>query len=158
MKKKKIKIIVGVLVLLIVGVSGVAYYMFNMPHRNIQETNTDFSISSSEIVNEYLADATIANEKYLEEEGNSKILAVTGKIFSISEDQNNQKVVLLKGPSDKAGVSCTFTAVTNAHTKDLKLGQTITVKGVIRSGAGFDEDLDLYEDIIMEKCDIINQK
>ena len=95
MKKKKIKIIVGVLVLLMVGVSGVAYYLFNMPHRNIQEAKTDYSISSSEIVNEYLADATLANEKYLEEEGDSKILAVTGKIFSKSEDQNNQKVILV---------------------------------------------------------------
>lgn len=157
MKKKKIKIIVGVLVWLLVGASGVVYYLLNMPHRNIQEAKTDYSISSSEIVNEYLVDATIANEKYLEEEGDSKILAVTGKIFSISEDQNNQKVILLKESSEKAGVSCTFTEATNSSTKDLAIGQTITIKGVIRSGAGFDADLDMYEDVIMEKCDVVNQ-
>ncbi|SDF22070.1 tRNA_anti-like [Pricia antarctica] len=157
MKKKKIKIMVSVLVLLLVGVSGVAYYLFNMPHRNIQEAKTDYSFSSSEIVNEYLADATIANEKYLEEEGDSKILAVTGKIFSIGKDQNNQKVILLKDTSEKAGVSCTFTEATNRSTKDLEIGQTVTIKGVIRSGAGFDADLDMYEDVIMEKCDVVNE-
>ncbi|MBD1262634.1 hypothetical protein HZY62_18705 [Maribacter polysiphoniae] len=157
MKKKKIKIIVGVLVLLLVGVSGVVYYLFNMPHRNIQEAKTDYSISSSEIVKEYLVDATIANEKYLEEEGDSKILAVTGKICTISEDQNNQKVILLKDTSDKAGVSCTFTEATNGSTKELTIGQTVTIKGVIRSGAGFDADLDMYEDVIMEKCDVVNE-
>ena len=156
MKKKKIKIIVSVLVLLLVGVSGVAYYLFNMPHRNIQEAKADYSVSSSEIVNEYLADATLSNEKYLEEEGDSKILAVTGKIFSISEDQNYQKVILLKDTSEKAGVSCTFTEATNSNTKDLAIGQTVTIKGVIRSGAGFDADLDMYEDVIMEKCDVVN--
>ena len=156
MKKKKIKIIVGVLVLLLVGVSGVAYYLFNMPHRNIQEAKADYSVSSSEIVNEYLADATLSNEKYLEEEGDSKILAVTGKIFSISEDQNYQKVILLKDTSEKAGVSCTFTEATNSGAKDLAIGQTVTIKGVIRSGAGFDVDLDMYEDVIMEKCDVVN--
>lgn len=157
MKKKKIKIIVGVLVLLLVGVSGVAYYLFNMPHCNIQEAKTDYSVSSSEIVNEYLVDARIANEKYLEEEGDSKILAVTGKIFSISEDQINQKVILLKDTTEKAGVSCTFTEATNRSTKDLAIGQTVTIKGVIRSGAGFDADLDMYEDVIMEKCDVVNE-
>jgi len=158
MKKKKIKIIVGVLILLLVGASGVAYYLFNMPHRNIQEAKTDFSISSTDIVNEYFADAELANEKYLQDDGESKILAVTGKIFSISEDQNNQKVILLKESSEKAGVSCTFTEATNSSTKDLEMGDTVTIKGVIRSGAGFDADLDMYEDVIMEKSDVVHQQ
>ena len=158
MKKTTKKIIVSVILFGILIASGIVFYLFNMPQRDVQSTKTDFAFSSGQIVNEYLADADLANQKYLQEEGDSKILAVTGEISSIEVDQNDQKVILLKGPSDKAGVSCTFTAATNAHTKDLKLGQTITVKGVIRSGAGFDEDLDFYENVIMEKCDIINQK
>ncbi len=131
--------------------------MFNMPQRDVQSAKTDFSLSSSEIVNQYLADANIANEKYLQEEGDSKILAVTGKVFAISEDLNNQKVILLKDSSEKAGVSCTFTKETNKNAENLQIGETITIKGVIRSGAGFDEDLDLYEDVIMEKCDVIRE-
>jgi len=133
----------------------VAYYMFNMPKRDVQSAKTDFSVSSTDIVNEYLADAALANGKYLQEEGDSKILAVTGTVVSINEDLNNQKVILLKNPGDKAGVSCTFTAETNKHTENLQIGETVTVKGVIRSGAGFDVDLDFYEDVIMEKCDIV---
>lgn len=143
------------MILLVVSGSGVVYYLFNMPHRNIQESKTDFSVLATEVVNEYLANAEMANDKYLQEEGDSKILAVTGKIFAMSEDQNNQKVILLKDPSEKAGVSCTFTETTNMHTKDLQIGQTVTLKGVIRSGAGFDKDLDMYENVILEKCDVV---
>lgn len=136
----------------------VAYYMFNMPKRDVQSAKTDFRVSSTDIVNEYLANAALANAKYLQEEGDSKILAVTGTVVSINEDLNNQKVILLKNSGDKAGVSCTFTAETNQSAEHLQIGQIVMVKGVIRSGAGFDEDLDLYEDVIMEKCDVISQK
>ncbi len=31
----------------------------------------------------------------------------------------------------------------------------IKVKGVIRSGANYDADLEMYEHVIMEKCDLI---
>lgn len=158
MKRKKIiKIsLIVISIALLAGVGGM-YYMFNMPHRDIQASKTDFSLTATALVNEYLTAPEAADQKYLDEEGESKILAVSGKVSSITEDLNHQKVVLLKNDGDKAGVSCTFTAETNAHAQNLQVGQTITVKGVIRSGAGYDEDLDLYEHVILEKCDLINK-
>ena len=112
-------------------------------------------MDASELVLEYLANADLANEKYLEQEGDSKVIAITGTVSSIDEDLNHQKVVLLKNADENAGVSCTFMAVTNANATKLKPGDKVTIKGVIRSGAGYDEDLELYEDVIMEKCDVI---
>ncbi len=157
MIKRTTKIISGTLGIGVLVALGIAYYMFNLPHRDVQAAQIDFRLSSTEIVNQYLADAPSANDKYLQEEGDSKILAVTGKIFSIREDLNQQKVVLLKEATEHAGVSCTFTEATGKKVENLDIGHTITVKGVIRSGAGFDEDLDLYEDVIMEKCDVIEK-
>jgi hypothetical protein len=154
-KKKILKIGIIVIVVGILIGGSVGYYMFNQPHRDVQSIKADFQMESSELVKEYLADANSANEKYLQDEGESKILSVTGIIKNIDEDQNHQKVILLKSDTDKAGVSCTFTAETNTSTKDLTIGDKITVKGVIRSGASYDEDLELYEDVILEKCDII---
>ena len=139
---------------LIIGV-GTALYLFNMPHRDVQSANADYSLSGSEIVNEYLADLDAANEKYLAADGDSKILEITGEIFRISEDFNGQKVVLLKNQEDKAGVSATFTAETGKNLDGIKPGQVVTIKGVIRSGASYDEDLEMYENVIMEKSDII---
>lgn len=155
---KKNKIIKWLVSLFAVGsliAGGIAYYLFNMPHRNVQAAKSDFSFNASQIVNEYLADVTKANEKYLDEEGDSKILEVTGTVSEISEDFNSNKVLLLKSESDKAGVSCTFIPETNASIDDIRVGETVIIKGVIRSGASYDKDLGMYEHVIMEKCNIV---
>ena len=91
----------------------------------------------------------------LTEDGNSKVLEVSGTVAKISEDFNKQKVILLKTDTDKAGVSCTFTSETNSKTSTIQVGDRITIKGVIRSGASYDEDLEMYENVILEKSDIV---
>lgn len=156
MKMNKKVIRIG-LVLLMVGLiagGSVAFYMFNMPHRDVQASVVDYEIGANALVSEYLEDAQMANQKYLGDDGESRILAVSGTVHSINTDMNNQRVVLLKGEDAGAGVSCTFMQSTNANAKKLKDGDEVTIKGVIRSGAGYDEDLGLYEDVIMEKCDL----
>ena len=64
--------------------------------------------------------------------------------------------MLLKDLGEIAGVSCTFTPETKKNAEILKIGDKVTIKGVIRSGAGYDEDMELYEDVILEKCDVVN--
>lgn len=147
------------LILIVSGVvfgGGVILYIFNIPHRDIQATSADYQMEAKQLVSEYLADASAANNKYLQEEGDSKIIVITGIVASIDEDMKQQKVVLLKEAGEKAGISCTFMASTNANAENLRKGNKVTIKGVIRSGAGYDEDLELYEDVIMEKCDVIH--
>ena len=157
-KNKILKIVLIIIGLGILIGGGVGLYMFNKPARNIQNTKTDFSYNANEIVSEYLTDAQKANDKYLDEAGNSKVLEISGVVAEISEDFNGQKVILLKADSDKAGVSCTFTPETNSNTLKIKIGDEITIKGVIRSGASFDEDLEMYENVIIEKSDIVSNK
>lgn len=156
-KKKNFKtllILLGVGILIAVAV---ALYMFNKPARDVQATKTDFSYQASQIVNEYLTDAKKANDKYLDEEGNSKVLEITGTVAQISDDFNHQKVILLKSATDKAGVSATFTKETSAHTSAIKVGDQITIKGVIHSGATYDKDLEMYENVTLDKCDIVSK-
>lgn len=133
---------------------GIIFYLFNMPHRDIQAARVDYEIEAAALVQEYLTNPDIANNKFLQEDGESKILAVSGTVASVSEDLNQQKVVLLKNVGEKAGVSCTFFAATNDHAAQLAAGSQVTIKGVIRAGAGYDADLEMYEDVILEKCDI----
>jgi hypothetical protein len=158
MKKKKI--IKAGIILLVAGVliaGSVGFYLFNMPHRNVQNVKADYNLTSSQIVQEYLTDKESANKKYLADDGDSKVLEITGLVSKVSEDFNGQKVVLLKGADDKAGVSATFTTETNANAANLQVGETVTIKGVIRSGAAFDEDLELYENVILEKSDLASK-
>lgn len=157
-KKKILKITLIIIGVGILTAGGVGYYMFNKPARDVQNSKTDFSYAASQIVNEYLTDAQLANDKYLDEEGNSKVLEISGIVAEISEDFNSQKVILLKSAGAKAGVSCTFTSETNSNTANIQIGDQITIKGVIRSGASYDEDLEMYENVILEKSDIMSNK
>jgi hypothetical protein len=153
MKKKILKW--GLIVLisgLVIGGSIIAY-IFYQPHRDVQATIADYKMNTNQLVNEYLANAKASNEKYLDEEGESKIIEITGIVSEISVDLNNKTVILLKAEGDKAGVSCTL--LETANSTNINLGDVITIKGVIRAGAGYDEDLGLYEDVIMEKGNII---
>lgn len=154
MKNKFFKVTVWIALAGTIIAIGVGVYMFNMPHRDVVAQKADYSFQASDIVNEYLADATKSNQKYLDSEGESKILSITGTVAKIEDDLEGNKVVLLKSDSEKAGVSCTFTPETNAKVSSLKVGETTTIKGVIRSGASFDGDLDMYENVVVEKCDL----
>jgi hypothetical protein len=156
MKKKKLLRIIAILGIagfIIAG--GVGIYMFKMPQRDVQSARIDFSVTSTQIVNEYLDDQDAANQKYLASDGDSKILEVTGVVNSVTEDFNGQKVILLKKTGDPAGVSATFTSETGASLEGIGPGQTITVKGVIRSGASYDEDLGFYLNVVLEKSAVI---
>tara|TARA_R110002073_G_scaffold4213_1_gene27919 strand:- start:56256 stop:56714 length:459 start_codon:yes stop_codon:yes gene_type:complete len=150
MKSKLVKIIVALVVIGLIYVG----YMWFMPHRDIQSTKAFKTIGATALVNEFLTDKESANQLYLDTEGESKVLIVSGTIAAISTDQLGQQVILLKDSDEKMGVSCTFTLETNAQTSNLAQGSNIRVKGVLRSGAEYDEDLVLTENVILEKCSI----
>jgi hypothetical protein len=154
-RKKLIKLAIGVAIIGTLMGGGSAAYIFYRPHRDVQATKTDYSLTNSEIIAEYLKDRQAADDKYLSADGDSKILEVTGTISRISENYNNQKVLLLKEEGDHAGGSASFTAESNHKVAYLEVGQTVTVKGVIRSGASFDKDLGFYENVILEKSDLV---
>ena len=132
------------------------YIMFK-PHRDTQSTAADFKLSATELVNESLKDADATNDKYLSEDGDSKIMAITGTISSIGTDFANNQVILLKNENADAGVKCTFMKETNKNAEKLKAGDIVTIKGVYRVAASYDEDFEEYEDVIVEECDIITE-
>jgi len=155
MKKRSLlkKILITGLIAANVGLA-IGLYLYNMPHRNVQSAKADYSLTSSQIVAEYLDNKENANRKYLTANCNSKILEITGSVRKISEDYNGQKVVLIMNRGDKAGVRASFTFETNMQVSDIETDQEITIKGVIQSGASYDEDLELYEHVILEKSAI----
>jgi hypothetical protein len=153
-KWKKITLIA----IAVTGLTGIliATYLFNMPHRNIQDSDANYSITAKALVLEYLENKDEANAKYLDEKGESSILQVEGIIHQISEDMNNNVVIILKEADQPAGVRCTFTPEFDPTTLKAKENQIVSIKGAIISGAGYDEDLELFEDVILDKCSIVN--
>jgi hypothetical protein len=148
------KLLWPVLTVLAAAVIAVVY-LFNKPHRDVQSTKAFAVIQAKDLLTEFSADASKANAKYLSDDGNSKVIVVIGKVRSIAMNQRNEKVVLLKDASSKAGVSCTFTQTTSKEVEDIQVGDTIKVKGAIAAGNSYDADLDLYNDAVLVECTVI---
>ena len=90
----KILKFIALIFLIVMGI--VAYFWF-MPHRDVQATKAFATVEATSLVNEFLKDKDKANTKYLDsDEGESKVLIITGKIAKITKDQLGQQVVLLK--------------------------------------------------------------
>lgn len=151
-KPKKFLLLIGIIGILTLGY---VVYLFNEPHRNVQDTKTDYSYNSSEIVNEYLTDASKANAKYLAENGDSKIIEVNGVISEIQTNFNGNTVIVLQDSKAPAGVSCTLLSKQDNFNIKYKPNDHIIIKGVIRAGASFDRDLGMYENVVLEECSII---
>lgn len=155
MKKKTIKRIgAGVLVIIIIAGS-IGAYMWFKPHRDVQATKAFAEMKSSELLQEFSADANAANAKYLSRDGNSKVLVVEGRVSKISANQSGEAVIVLKDEGAKVGVSGTFTLKTSPNTAGIKVGDIIKIKGAITTGNSYDADLDLYEHAVLVQCDII---
>jgi outer membrane lipoprotein-sorting protein len=155
-KRKKIIKVAAIVVVagLIIG-AGIAYYLYNLPHRDVQSTPTDYKLTVSELVSEYITDMEAANKKYLVEDGNSKILEVTGLVLRSRTNMNNQRVIVLQNNGDPAGVNATLTQLASDETPKPQEGQQITVKGVIRSGVYYDENLGMYINANIDHAAII---
>lgn len=152
MKQKIIFLLIAGLVISL----GTGLYLYHMPDRDIAGSKSDFTLSADALVEEYLQNPQAANAKYLDDEGESSIITITGPFEDISEDFKGQLVLLLKSPSAKAGISATLNEGSVLKATDFKKGEIYTLKGVIRSGASYDEDLEMYENVILEKSQISN--
>ncbi|MBK6368916.1 MAG: hypothetical protein IPF64_03565 [Flavobacteriales bacterium] len=147
-------VLLAVLAIAFIG-GGYAYYLFNMPHRDVQRTATDARIDAATLVKEFLDDAAASNSKYFGAEGEGKVLEVTGTIEQVDKHLNDRAVVVLRNGDMQAAIRCTFSESTNAEALELLVGTNVAIKGVIRAGASFDPDLELYEDIVLEQCAMV---
>jgi hypothetical protein len=146
MKKKIIKIVA------FIGLFGAMYalYLFNLPHRNAKDIESEFTFGASELALQFVENPILANETYLSDDGDSKVGVISGIVFEVGENVKGEQYAIIRNVNSVVGVQCSFLSNEN-----LEIGDFVSVKGVIRSGAEFDEDFEEYIDVIMEQCVII---
>lgn len=155
MKRKKIKII-GLSVLALLFVAGsIGAGLWFKPHRDVQATRAFAEMTVSELVNEFNKNSRAANAKYLSQDGNSKVITITGRIHNISTNQDGETVILLKDEGVPSGVLATFSPESGPHLTTPQKGDLIKVKGAITAGNSYDADLDLYEHAVLIHCDLV---
>lgn len=135
------KIILAVLILGIIG-AFIAYKMYNKPHVNVANSESDIFLSADKILKDFSLDENTANSKYLE-----KIIEVKG-VVSDTKIEKEKGIITLKTNDDFGNVLCHLSTESTKKISSLIAGQTISVKGIC---TGF------LMDVILVKCEIINQ-
>ncbi|WP_034059431.1 OB-fold protein [Lacinutrix jangbogonensis] len=124
--KKKLWILLVLFAIL--GVIGYNYVY--QDHRNISTESASYTVTASELINQFQENATVSQEKYL-----NKTIQITGTVTAKSDNALTL---------DNAA----FCSLSNA-TK-FALNSTVTIKGRC---IGYD---DLLEEIKLDQCTLIN--
>jgi hypothetical protein len=109
--------------LLGIAVAGMfVYKAFNKPHRDIAAAKTDYSLTADELYDEFEADETAANDKYLD-----KVIEVRGTIEDVSLNNAGAAVYMLSAENALlGGISATLTE-TATSVPDSE-GETVILK------------------------------
>ena len=133
----------------IIGLA-VVIYLFNMPHRDVVGEEASIKVAAIELVANFLDDEAVANQKYID-----NVVEISGTVQSVRTDSQRQTVIMLKEASQKAAISCSFTPETSEDVEGIVEGSFVTIKGIVRAGATYDADMDLYEHVVVEKSSIV---
>lgn len=125
MKKPKI-ILLAALTILVIGL-GSLYYVFNCGARDLSNEDASFKISSKAICDEYSANQTASNKKYLE-----KAVQISGTVTSCTTTE----IIL------DTNIICNLKNQGDA----LVMGEKVTIKGRV---VGFD---DLMGEVKLDQC------
>lgn len=124
MRSKK-KYIALAIVAVIIAIAIYAYKEYNRKAKDINSIAAAVNTTAAMLTKEYAADENLANKKYL-----GKIILVNGTINEIQNLQDTAITILLGDSLQTSKVSCTISNNNLAATKNYKLGQIVSIKGI----------------------------
>ena len=143
---KKMKILLGVLIVIVVGAVGVYLYI-NKPHPSYEKLKAEFTITPKAIYDEFKANGKATGLKY-----NGKMIELNGVISKVEGSDTLVTVVFAftQGLFGDEGVRCAMLPKFNKSTKEFQPGDNIDLKGLCQ---GFNDT-----DVILEKCSLIKKQ
>ncbi len=135
----KQKILIGALITILIAIAAVWFFVFYAPTHFKRDVADEkgIQITAASLVKAYQENETNANALYLD-----KPIEIKGEIAETKTDQAGNTTITLKSEDPFASVFCTL----KKAEPSLKVGQTITVKGIC---TGFLSDVVLKDAIIV---------
>ena len=137
----KTNILIFFIALVITGVVA-GYMMWNKPHKNVKDANA-VKISAVDLYTIFTSDSAKAKSMYL-----NKVVAVSGEVVRVSDNQQNQQVILLRTETADAFINCTM----EENANNVKAGDTIVLKGICSGYISGDPDMGLAGDVFLTRC------
>ena len=127
MKTKHKNVVIGILILLL-GTTGVAWYIFTEKFTDTAEKKADYTVSASEFIKEFQQNENLANKKYTE-----KIISIKG---TVSEIEAADTTVNIKMSDTATGdyIIFAFQQQHLAEAKKIKKGDVVSIKGSCSGG------------------------
>lgn len=127
---------------IIVMAAVIGYRAWNKPHENIEDA-VAIKTSASSLYNGLAHDSMNAKSNFI-----NKVVMVSGKVKQLSENQEKQQVILLQTDIPEGSVNCTM----EENVKDIKVGDSISLKGICMGYTGGDSDMELPGDVFLIRC------
>ena len=137
----KTNILIFFIALILIAVAA-GYMMWNKPHENVKDASAD-KISAVDLYKIFTSDSAKARSMYL-----NKVVAVSGEVVRVSDNQQNQQVIFLKTQTADAFINCTM----EENANNIKAGDIIVLKGICSGYISGDPDMGLAGDVFLTRC------
>ena len=137
----KTNILIFFIALVLIAV-GAGYIMWNKPHENVKDASA-VKISAVDLYKIFTSGSAKARSMYL-----NTIVAVSGEVVQVSNNQQKQQVILLKTQTAGASINCTM----EENANNIKVGDTIVLKGICSGYISGDPDMGLAGDVFLTRC------
>ena len=145
LNKKKI-ILFSILSLLAIGLA-VAYYLYNKGPRDVKNSSGT-KITALALYQAYTTDTALARKTY-----DNKIVEATGIVMQVTQNQQNQALIMLKTNDDGAFINCTMEGPVNT----LKEKDAISIKGICIGLQGVEIDMGIKGDVCLTNCYLVKE-
>ncbi|HEY9342312.1 MAG TPA: hypothetical protein VIQ23_12075 [Hanamia sp.] len=120
----------------------IGYRAWNKPHENIKDA-VAIKTNARLLYNSLAHDSVNAKLDFI-----NKVVMVSGKVKQVAENQEKQQVILLQTDIPDGSVNCTM----EENIKNIKVGETILLKGICMGYTGGDIDMELPGDVFLIRC------
>jgi hypothetical protein len=134
------KILVFLFILILFG-SIAAYFIWNKPHQDVANAS-GIKTDAPALYKAFTTDSVSAKKTFIE-----KVTEVSGTIHSVSKNQQDQTIILLKTGSDGAYINCTM-----EEGDTFKDGSLVTLKGICSGLGQGDAEMGIMGDVYLTRC------
>jgi hypothetical protein len=138
-------LIIGAIVF-VIGAS-VIWYLFNLKFEDTATLSIDHTVNGMEMINEFVANDTVANKKYTE-----TFVVVKGRVSEMENADTTVNIKMIDSLTD-AYIIFAFQEKSAAEAKSLKVGDSVAIKGSC-SGGTYSEILETTF-ISFKRCTLI---
>ena len=131
--------------LLVIAVLVFGYFLYNKGTLDIK-SKKGIPVAATDLYLLYSTDSLSAGEKYTD-----NVLVVSGEVFEISNNPQQQKVILVKTETPGAFINCTF----EEPVETVKQAERIKIKGICSGmGQGY-PDMGIKGDVYLTRCFLV---